>query len=371
MSEPLLKVEVTATNNYQSGTVSAASEWEPSANLPLKKYVAERSNFHTHDDPQVFVQVMDWVASQWQHDGMNAAARDAGSLDILKSVHNKGERYRCVEYGRVMADILSSMGYYSRSIGLQSTDVAYGGVGKGHVATEVWSNSLNKWLFFDPQFSVYAQYKGEPLNIYDIYLLKTQGKFKKIDFITTGQYAAANNINSKNAKLAYGKFLSNYLGFHTSSAHMYGNKQNVYLMMEATTPALTFQGTGSTKRSLFTKQVDMAYPKINQTIISIAALPNENQDVHTVMDEFNIQTQEEYLDHMWRFSARGELSMGFNSNMHNEVRYQIKIDEHPWVDLDSNEYNWQLAKGNNRLEARSVSGKGVPGPVTFIDVSYQ
>lgn len=137
LSEEFLKVEVTATNNYQTSTVEHPKELMASQDPNLTSYVFERIQFRKYTDPGLFIEVMDWVASQWKHDSFNQAPSDMSSLEILKSVHEKGERYRCVEYGKVMADILSSMGHYSRQIGLRSTDVAYGGWGKGHVATEV------------------------------------------------------------------------------------------------------------------------------------------------------------------------------------------------------------------------------------------
>jgi len=157
VSEELMKIEVIATNNYQTTTFQHSTELKISQDNNLASYVFERIQFQNLSDPNVFIQVMDWVASQWQHDGFNQAPSDMSSLEMLKYVHEQGERYRCVEYGKVMADILSLMGYYARHIGLQSNDVAYGGWGKRYVATEVWSNTLN---------------------IHDIYLLKTQGKFE-------------------------------------------------------------------------------------------------------------------------------------------------------------------------------------------------
>ncbi len=30
----------------------------------------------------------------------------------------------------------------------------------GHVVSEVWSNTLDKWIFLDPQFSIHAKHQG-------------------------------------------------------------------------------------------------------------------------------------------------------------------------------------------------------------------
>lgn len=371
VSKELLKVEVTATNNYQSTTLEHPKELQTSQDPNLTSYVFERIQFQNLSDPDLFIQVMDWVASQWQHDGFNQAPSDMSSLEILKNVHEKGERYRCVEYGKVMADILSSMGHYSRQIGIQSNDVAYGGWGKGHVATEVWSNTLNKWVFFDPQFSIYAIYNDEYLNIHDIYLLKTQGKFEQIDFITTSKYANANNIDPDEAEKNYESFLSNYLGFHISSRYIHGKKQSVYLMMESELPALTFQGMGSNSKSLFTNSSDIAYPELNQVTISLTALPNENSNFQSVFEEYDIQTEEQYINNMWRFAAKGEVAMSFDTNMDNFQSYQIKTGNDKWAIIEENEFIWKLSQGKNLFQVRGISKSGVYGPITFVEIMYQ
>lgn len=229
---------------------------------------------------------------------------------------------------------------------------------------------MNKWVFFDPQFSIYALFNEEYLNIQDIFLLKTQGKFEQIEFVTTPKYAASNDIDINEAASNYKLFLSHYLGFHASSRYIHGEKQSVYLMMEADTPALTFQGMGSKKKTLFTKQPSLAYPQINQTIAAITALPNENSNFEDIFEEFDIQTEEQYLSNMWRFAAKGEVSMTFTTNMNDFSRYQVKENNQKWSDLDNNEFVWKLIKGGNRFEIRSVSKNEVFGPTTFIDIDY-
>lgn len=371
MANELVKVEVTASNNYQTNMVLAAKEVSFKQDPELISYVFERAKFKQYQEPQLFIEVMDWVASQWQHDGFNEAPREMSSLDILKSVHQKGTRYRCVEYGKVMADILSAMGHHSRQIGLQSSDVAYGGWGKGHVATEVWSNDLNKWIFFDPQFSTYAQYEGQYLNIYDMFLLKQQGKFEKISFIVTSNFAKVNDIKPQDNHAGYSQFLTNYFGYHIASQQIGDKKQSTVLMMEAQEPFLTFQGMGSNSTKLFTKAVEIAYPKMNQTIFSMSAMPNDSASFQSVVQENKIETEEQYLEHMWRFAAQGKVAMSLYNNMQLFSHYEIKTNHSDWVEHQSEEYTWALKPGLNRFEVRSISKEGVLGPVTFVETNYQ
>ncbi|MBY5920782.1 transglutaminase-like domain-containing protein [Ferrimonas balearica] len=370
VGETLNKIEITATNNYQSVIVEQPEELKTTDDNALTTYVFERARFQNNKDPQLFIDVMDWVASQWQHDGMNQPPAGTSSLDILKKVHDEGERYRCVEYGQVMADILSAMGHHTRQIGLQTSEVAYGGFGMGHVATEVWSNALGKWVFFDPQFSIYALHNGEYLNIHDIYQLKRQQQYDQIQFLVTEQFARLNQLDVEAIKSDYANFLSNYLGFHISSRHLYGERQRVFLMMEAKTPPLTFQGMGSEYPKLFTQNPDIAYPELNKTSIAMTALPNAQSDFQTLMEEHGIETNEQYLEHQWRFAAKGEISMQFYTAMDRFSHFQIRQNREEWVDIEGESFVWPLNKGENRFEVRSISETIVAGPITFVDIRY-
>lgn len=371
LANELVKVEVIASNNYQTNMVVAAKEGSFKQDPELVAYVFERAKFKQYQEPQLFIEVMDWVASQWQHDGLNEAPREMSSLDILKSVHQQGTRYRCVEYGKVMADILSAMGHHSRQIGLQSSDVAYGGWGKGHVATEVWSNDLNKWVFFDPQFSTYAQYEGQYLNIHDMYRLKRQGKFEQISFIVTSNFAKVNDIKQQDNQAGYSQFLTNYFGYHVASQQIGDKKQSTVLMMEAKEPFLTFQGMGSNRTKLFTKAVEIAYPKMNQSFFSMSALPNADVSFQSVMQQNKIESEQDYLDNMWRFAAQGKVAMTLYNNMQQFSHYQLKTNQNDWIEHKAAEYTWELQNGINRFEVRSVSKEGVIGPMTFAEVRYQ
>ncbi|MBY6185114.1 hypothetical protein KUV89_00470 [Marinobacter hydrocarbonoclasticus] len=370
VGETLNKIEITATNNYQSVIVEQPEELKTTDDVALTTYVFERARFQNHKDPQRFIEVMDWVASQWQHDGMNQPPAGTSSLEILKKVHDEGERYRCVEYGQVMADILSAMGHNTRQIGLQSSEVAYGGFGMGHVATEVWSNTLGKWVFFDPQYSIYALHNGEYLNIHDIYQLKRQQQYDQIQFMVTAQLARLNQVDVEKMKSDYAGFLSNYLGFHISSRHLYGQRQNVFLMMEAATPPLTFQGMGSDYPKLFTRDANIAYPVLNKTSIAMTALPNAQADFQTLMEQHGIETNEQYLEHQWRIAAKGEILMEFYTAMDRFSHFQIRQNQEKWQDLEGSRFVWPLDKGENRFEVRSVTEADVTGPVTFVDVRY-
>ncbi|MGV2988165.1 hypothetical protein ACE1OE_10990 [Vibrio sp. E150_011] len=366
-----LSIEVIDTNNYQTTQNNLKQLLSTVPHTDLKEYVCNMAQFNTDSEPSLFISVMNWVSMQWQHDGMNEPDKELSSLEILRNAHTNGQQYRCVEYGRVMTDVLASFGHSTRTVGLQAVDVAYGGFGKGHVVIEVWSNEQNKWLCFDPQFSVYAVRNEEILNVFDIYSLKKQGKESEVNFVVDPEIARLNNIERHDVTTNYWNFISKYLGYHVTSSTIGGSSKQLYLLMEANEPALTFQGMGGTTKRVFTKEPAVAYPLLNQTTISLVPLPSKSGSFQSICAKFDITTDEQYLSNMWRFAAEGEIALEFDSYMSNISNYQVRKNEGAWIDLTTNEHDWKLTIGKNRITVRAKSTENVLGPETYIEVSYR
>ncbi|MFM7774395.1 MAG: transglutaminase domain-containing protein, partial [Candidatus Kapaibacterium sp.] len=135
----------------------------------LKDYVEARWQSPRKTDPEIIFGLTEWVSMSWQHDAVNEAPPGASALQILE-LGQAGKRFRCQEYAKVLHDVFTAFGYVSRVIQLRKTDAAYSGLGAGHVAVEVYSNSLRKWIFVDPQSCCFLT-KGDnvPMNFYEIY----------------------------------------------------------------------------------------------------------------------------------------------------------------------------------------------------------
>jgi len=106
--------------------------------------------------------ITDWVHNLWKHDGSNQPAQN-DPLFILREVE-KGQRFRCVEYGVVISGCLQSLGMQARTLGLKTEDVETRASGAGHVATEVFLPDLMKWVFLDGQWNATVELEGQPLN---------------------------------------------------------------------------------------------------------------------------------------------------------------------------------------------------------------
>jgi len=106
--------------------------------------------------------ILDWAHQRWEHDGSNNPSKP-DALTILKEAQN-GKKFRCVEYGIVTSSALNSIGITARVLGIKTRDVEKVKFGAGHVVSEVYSTSLNKWIFMDPQFNAIPVLNGMPLN---------------------------------------------------------------------------------------------------------------------------------------------------------------------------------------------------------------
>ena len=103
-----------------------------------------------------------WVNGLWEHDGDNEpSAPDA--LTILGEVA-RGKRFRCVEFGTVVASCAAALGLPSRVVGLKTADCETREYGAGHVVTEVYLRDKRSWVMVDGQWNVIPVADGRPLS---------------------------------------------------------------------------------------------------------------------------------------------------------------------------------------------------------------
>lgn len=326
----------------------------------LKEYVNSKITLKSQNEPGIFFELMNWVNSQWKHNGWHAAPDSLSSLDILKSAADEGQEYRCVEYGIVLNDILNSFGYPARTIGLKHVDVDYGGAGMGHVATEVWSNKLRKWIFLDPQFGIYAKKDTLILNIFDIYKLKSENKFDEIEFINAGK-----NSPDKN----YGDFLKNYLGYIDIRQKRNDLTYSLTLKMEGVRDFLTFQAFPS-GNTIFTKNVEDVYYKLNQTMVIIDFTAEEKTRAKHEFSKLNIKSMEDFNKNMPLFSAKPEFVLTLDNNMPWFDHYIVKVND-TFLTQQNGKYKVSLMPGVNTIKAVAVNQSNIKGIPTVIKMKYE
>jgi hypothetical protein len=275
-----------------------------------------------------------------------------------------------VEYGKVLSDLLLSLGYVSRGVGLKNSDVAYGGFGMGHVASEVWSNSLQKWIFVDPQFSIYAKHGDDFVNFYEMYKLKQAGKFNEIRFIPTDGYLKSKNTTEVKEAEDYRSFIEKQFGYIDTSYVLDGDVIKATLPLDGKSPFLTFQGQPY-NNMVFTQNLSDLYFSLNRTLIIFKYKDSNDESFMKLIADKKIQTNQDYMENMPLFAAKPDYKLNFKNNMPWFDHYEVKIDEGSWNKNKGNAFDWSLKKGKNTIAVRGVNKAGLPGMPTTVEIVYK
>lgn len=368
-SEPLKKIKVTETNNstYFINSNNFIYKQLDSQYLgDLKEYVIKQGfKIKEIDEVQFVQQALKWTNEQWDHDGMNESPKGSTALSILKNVYEKKQKYRCVEFGLVLADVLQSYGFVTRSVSLRAPDVAYSGLGGGHVATEVRVNDLNKWVFLDAQFGIFVTRKNENtiLNYSEIYQEKKSGHWEDLAV----HFVNEKDQDEKNSK-AYKDFLKKYFGSMSTSADV--NSPSISLQLESKDWPLTFQGL-STRDLVYTDDVKQFYPEINRATLLLSYFEKE-KNFSELFKKLNIQNNEDYLKNRAFFAAQPKFIVKLLNNMPRFDHYEYRLDDSKkWTKLTKASFKWDALQSKNRLEVKAVNKLGRSGPVTWMNITYE
>ncbi len=333
----------------------------------LHDYVQKSVQVKGIADPELFKVLMEWVCLQWEHDALHEPPPGSSSLSMLQSAA-RGERYRCQEYAQVLHDVLTSFGYVSRLLQLRRSDAAYGSPGAGHVAVEVYSNSLAKWIFLDPQWCVSAYSTAGTLNFHEMFLMKKAGTFDSLRFSTSPRVLARDSVPSEQEYCQmYRDFIQLYFGYEGFVVKRFGGLVFLFLPLEAHEQNLSFQGVPVNRR-VFTDKESNLYFNTNSTVV----LFDYGKEVNwsEIFRNYEIKTPEDYVHNMPRFAATPNFLLHFENNCLWFDHYEIKIGSGEWKRIKSHSYYWNLSEGTNEFRIRAVNVAGVAGKETYTKIHY-
>ncbi len=200
-----LRFEQAVQRNY---AVMYPNAVEDTSLIRLKKsYPVEELVKNAKNEHEKVLLAMNWVRNRWEHNGWNDA-KTKNACTILERAE-KGEKFRCVEYGTVLQAMLNTLGMKGRTLGLMTRDVEVTKMGAGHVLTEVWLNDRQKWAMVDPQFDAMPILDGVPLNAVELQEAIVQKKpFKFINL--------KGDLTAKETK-KYMNFIPHYLYYFSVS----------------------------------------------------------------------------------------------------------------------------------------------------------
>lgn len=262
------------------------------------------------------LRLLDWVHHRWRHDGLDEPTqRDA--LSILREVE-QGKRFRCVEYSRVLEEVLQAMGYPARSVGLRRQNCSFG-TGKGHVVSEAWNNELGQWVLLDGQNNSYWEAHGKPLSAAGVRAAQAAG--------TPLKMVCQPSRWAKVSQSDWDVYFS-----HLTYA-------GVTFVAPTEKLELLFQGSPDRRRQ--TSDARTVYPSLGRV----------HADVELTADKRSLQV---VLRHNAPWFSH----------------YELTVDGQPPQRLDQASWLWPLQSGRNRLQVQAVNERGVPGPATVIELDY-
>ncbi len=106
------------------------------------------------------------VHGRWTHSNDDEPSRN-DPITILREA-SRGKRFRCVQFGIVLAGALSAFGMPSRVVAMMSRDVETRESGASHVVAEAWIASLGKWVLLDAQENAVFLQGDVPLNCAEV-----------------------------------------------------------------------------------------------------------------------------------------------------------------------------------------------------------
>jgi Transglutaminase-like superfamily len=107
-----------------------------------------------------------WVHNRLSHDGHTSTPK-TDPMEILDQAL-LGKPVQCVEFGRVMAAVLTAMGMPARPLFLKAADADKRSSAGGHVLTEVWLDEYQKWAIVDSQWDVLPTLNGSPISAVEL-----------------------------------------------------------------------------------------------------------------------------------------------------------------------------------------------------------
>jgi len=156
-------------------------------------YPLEMSN--TMSDMEKVLYVLHWTNSRWKHNGNNSPKKN-DAISILQEAE-AGGRFPCFAYAIVLRDQLNALGFKARTIYLKTADAKTRKGSPGHVATEVFLDDLQKWVFLDGQFNVMPSLNGVPLNAIEFQdaISTNFSAFKLESLAKKGRVSKTNYVN--------------------------------------------------------------------------------------------------------------------------------------------------------------------------------
>ncbi|GIV53686.1 MAG: hypothetical protein KatS3mg039_0204 [Candidatus Kapaibacterium sp.] len=295
-----------------------------------------------------FRRALTWVGTRWIHHSENTVPPTVSTLELLERALN-GERFTCVEYARLLVDVLTAYGFPARMVGLSKQDIETRPLGARHVAVEAWSVTYHKWVFLDPQWGMYPCLEGQWLSAYELVSAIAAGKLLTVEFMPSTEVCTYYRTTPDEHVEQYRSFLASYTGY-LDYPYVFEGRITLlmYICRDSLPLPLAFQGM-PISGLFYTRSWQKAYGALDQTYITFR-----------------------YTGHYQpqRGFTQPEYTLDLTTTMPWITGYQVRQDDSPWRPIAGANFRWQLHRGINTLEVRAIGWNGLPSRTTKVKVFW-
>ena len=273
----------------------------------------------------------------------------------------KGRRMveMCLYPNQALIGALLSLGYQARHINIHSEGES------GHEVTEVWSNELNKWIYMDAtrDYYYYDPETGIPFNLLEIHNLLAAKMPRKEDW----KRPFAPEIGKE---LVKGLNVSQRQGNNPFSIQEGGGTHILEIMGHfriiprndfLSNPLPVPVHTGDTMWGWdgFLNWYDEVFPKRDE----YQRYSDRASDFYQPLNQAKISLMETDKSGMLKVIVDSFIPGGADGLL-------VKVNEENWQTQNQTVWNWQLLAGLNTIKVRTKNTRGILGPVSEIQVSY-
>ena len=282
----------------------------------------------------------EWVRDQWT-DGWNRdwkALRLSppwdGALILELAAHDLSQGM-CTHYSTAFVHACASLGIPARHV-----------IHKAHCTSEVWSDYWGKWIWFDVGGDMNDRTRA-------VYHVEREGvPLSALEARSAWQEGELDGVRLVGRKAREVFRLEQRLDLLDHFCIVLRNDQ-----MTSLNPGEPEHGVMTYHYDGYLWWRDARMPPLPWFSLS----SNREADFYWTLNRTRI--------HLQRTEREGVLSVQLESCTPHLQAYQVRLNGGEWEESPA-EREWQLQRGENLLEARSVSAFGLPGPATWAKVAY-
>ncbi len=319
----------------------------------------------------------DWLRGRWAH-GWDGTSLTTNGLQILKEA-DEGKEFHCWYFTMAFCACAAAIGHVARPLAISKADtdlIPPEEVNISHVISEVWSNDFGKWIVIDPDLNCHYVQDGLPLSAHEIrraWLSGERGSVKRVCGKTAATITDRTTVFSEQGKKGlFDVFLRydaldyyHYLRFMLRTDLIAASEERLnHVQTHATSLAFGQPGLPAAQ------WVDgFAPPQIyieNHPAPPDLLFSSRLEDVYWTLNqaEINVRCAAQPTP-----SSPPVLRVSLDTVTPDFDRFEVQLGSADWEPKEA-VFDWPLEAGENTVQARPVTRRGLCGMVSGLAISY-